>query len=230
MGVSLSRSVRESRDAADAASGVGLARAEQLADMLVYAAFRHEDDDERTQGAYGFLRREEPDRRHTVIVVRDQAGRAVWRRPPFEATIAELVDAHKLGLLEGDPLRPYLVLVIPQGEIGLLGEWTQLQQQLETAWHLTGALATVLGVFSGIDWVKKQLARHSGAAGEVVKTHAPDWKSRGAAPRDLRELIASRPRSTEEIAALLDCTETEAEAILWALGFAPRGPEGTWVP
>lgn len=196
-------------------------------DMLVYASFWRDDDQQPARTAYGSRRLDEPSRKHTVLVVRDADGRAVWRRPPFDATVAELIDAAEHGLLQGDPLRPYLVLVVPQGGLGILMEWTTLQRELEVAWYLTGAFATLAGALSGIEWIKTRLRR--GEAAEVVEKQAPDWRSRGAAPDDLRELFAATPRSTKEIAALLGCSDDEADAILWALGFVPRGPGGTWV-
>ena len=206
-----------------------LSPAETVVEMIAYAAFYRADDDEPGDGTEGVIRRDSRSRKHTVLIVRDPAGHAVWRRPPFDATMAELIDAHEAGLLEGDPLRPYLVLVIPQGVTGLPGEWPQLQQQLEAAWHLSGIAAQIAGALSFIEVVRRFIQRRSGKAAEVVAKNSSDWAQRGAAPADLRELLASKPRSSAEIAALLGCSESETEAILWALGFSPRAQDGAWI-
>jgi hypothetical protein len=229
MGVSLTPGARTTRtNLGSMGDDQARSPAGEAIDMLVYASFWRDDDHQPTKTAYGSKRLDEPGRKHTVLVVRDADGRAVWRRPPFDATVGELIDAAQHGLLEGDPLRPYLVLSIPQGNFGILGEWAALQRELEMAWHFTGAFATLAGALSGIDWIKRRLRR--GDAAEAVEKNAPDWKGRGAAPPDLRELLAATPRSTEDIASLLGCSDGEADAILWALGFVPRGPGGTWIP
>jgi hypothetical protein len=228
MGVSLTPGVRQTRINLGAMADDALrSPAGEAIDMLVFAAFRQEDDDRPLEGVDGVVRRDTQRRKHTVLVVRDAEGRAVWHRPPFDATVGELIDAAEHGLLEGDPLSPYLVLVVPQGDLGILGEWAALQRELETAWQLTGAFAAIAGALSGIDWVKKRLRR--GEAAEAVEKNAADWKTRGAAPCDLRVLIAAKPRRTEEIASLFGCSDDEADAILWALGFVPRGPGGTGI-
>lgn len=228
MGVSLTPAVRGTHINLGYLPDDGtLSPAEEAMRVVVYAGFRRPDDDEPMDGAAGALRRNQKSRHLRVLVVRDSRGRAVWRRPPFDATVAELIDAAEQGLFVGDPLRPYLVLVVPQGDLGLLGEWAAFQKELETAWYLTGAFSTVVGALSGVEWVKKRLARRDAA--KVVERNAVDWESRGAAPQDLRRLLASRPMHAGEVASLLGCSEREAEAILWAYGFTPKGPGKKWV-
>jgi hypothetical protein len=200
-----------------------------VADGLWYAAFHRPDDDEPPEVPEGSRRRDARSRRPTVLVVRDSQGRALWRRPPFTATMGELVDAHQVGLLVGDPLKPYLVLSIPQGLVDVLGEWRHLQEALEAGWQLRGAALELITLFSFLGAVRRRLRRRSADAARVVERNAPDWAARGAAPEDLRRLLASRPRRGSEIAALLGCSEAEAEAILWGLGFTPRD-DGTWTP
>lgn len=210
-----------------AEEGEPAAPSERVSDGLYYAAFHLPDDDEPRQVPEGMLRRDARSRRPTVLVVRDPDGRALWRRPPFAATIGELLDAHAVGLLEGDPLEPYLVLSIPQGAVDVLSEWRHLQDALETGWQLRGAALELITLFSFIAAVRTWIRRHSAKAAEAVERNAPDWAARGAAPEDLRSLLASRPRRGSEIAALLGCSEGEAEAILWGLGFSPQR-DGSW--
>lgn len=209
--------------------GKPAAREEGVTDGLFYAAFRRPDDDEPPEVPEGTLRRDARSRKRTVVVVRDSAGRAVWRRPPLDATIGELLDAREVGLLDEDPLQAYLVLTIPQGSIGVLGEWQQFQQGLEAAWHLRGLVAEAITYVSFIGWVRNWAKRRSGVAAQVVEKNSPDWAKRGAAPPDLLNLLAAKPRDTGEIAALLGCSAAEAEAILWSLGFTPEKAGGPWI-
>jgi hypothetical protein len=228
LGVSLTPMASKAHDA-NRKGAAPSSVAEAVVDMIAYAAFRREDDDEKGDGTEGVLRREARSRKHLVLAVRDSAGHALWRRPPFTATMAELIDAYEVGLLQGDPLRPYLVLVIPQGGIGLIAEWQQLQQSLEAAWHLSGVAAQIAGAFSFFGFVNRFIQRNSGEAARAIERNSPDWTQRGAAPADLEELLATKPWRSAEVAALLGCSESEAEAILWGLGFTPQGDGGPWV-
>jgi hypothetical protein len=55
-----------------------------VVEMIAYAAFRRPDDDQPGDGTEGVIRRDSRSRKHTVLIVRDSAGRALWRRPSFE--------------------------------------------------------------------------------------------------------------------------------------------------
>ncbi|MGA8744851.1 MAG: hypothetical protein WB507_03190 [Solirubrobacterales bacterium] len=203
--------------------------AEVVLETLAYAGFRRADDDLPGDGREGVVRRDSRARKHTVLVVRDSEGRAVWRRPPFTATMGELVDAAEVGLLEGDPLCPYLILVIPQGMIGLTGDWAQLRQELETIWILSGIVGQIAGALSFLGFVRRFAERHSDRGAKAVKRNSAAWAERGASPADLDRLLTSKPRTTPEVAALLGCPESEAEAILWAFGLV-LGDNCLWAP
>jgi hypothetical protein len=227
LGVSLTagaaRAHEHNRPSGSAPSGP-----EAVIETTAYVAFHRPDDDDPPEVPEGMARRDERSRKHTVLVVRDGEGRAVWRRPPLDATIGELLDAGEAGLLEGDPLELYLVLSIPQGGIGGYAEWQQLQQALEAAWHLRGLFGELITYLSFIGAVSRWAKRRSNKGAEAVERHSADWARRGAAPADLENLLAARPRGSTEVAALLGCSREEAEAILWALGFVPR-KDGTWI-
>jgi hypothetical protein len=97
MGVSLTPGVRKTRinlgsmDANRTRSPAG-----EAIDMLVYASFWRDDDDQPTETAYGSKRLDEPTRKYTALVVTDADGRAIWRRPPFDATVG--VSDRRVGL------------------------------------------------------------------------------------------------------------------------------------
>lgn len=202
---------------------------EDAADKLVFVAFRQDDDDVViADDGFGPILKRESRTNATVLVVRDQHGHAVWRRPPFDASMAELIDAHDAGLLEGDPLQVYLIPSIPQGDLGLLGQWHDFNQVLNVLWEVTDAAATLGGAWGLALGLKEVRQRRSRKAADTVRRLAPTWSKRGAAPVDLIRLLAARPRKSREIAILLGCSLDEAEAILWALGFSHDASINCW--
>lgn len=228
LGVTLTPGAERAHRRNQAGNGANTPAGAVLA-MLAYAGFRRADDDLPGDGREGSVRRDSQARKHTVLLVRDSERRIVWRRPAFAVTMGELIDAAEAGLLEGDPLCPYLILTIPQGIIGLPGDWAQLRQELEAIWTLSGIAAQIAGALSFLGFVRRYAVRHSGRAAKAVEKHSAAWAERGASPADLNRLLASGPWTTAEVAALLGCTELEAEAILWAFGFSLEN-DGTWVP
>jgi hypothetical protein len=67
---------------------------DDVVDRLVWVAFRAPGDDDLLEdGDYPLLRRDTRTSTTSVLIVHDDLGRAVWRRPPFAATIAEIMDA-----------------------------------------------------------------------------------------------------------------------------------------
>ena len=222
--------VRVTRELLDAEGHgeVALDRAEwfaHTADKLVFVAFRRPDDDLPVEEyPAGFLRRET--RRYgTLAVVRDAEGRALWRRPGLDASMAELLDAASNGLLAGDPLQPYLIPSIPQGDLGGLDQWINLKDALS----VLVTIASVDGLLGLKDRIVEVRKRRGAALVAAVERNSSDWSQRGAAPSDLVRLLAARDRNSGEVAALLGCPETEAEALLWGLGFAYDDSRAVWV-
>jgi hypothetical protein len=202
-----------------------------VSELLVYSGFWRPDDDEiiwRGQQPDDVVRRRDQRLLGTVQVVRDAAGRAVWRKPALEATYAELLDAAGSGLVIGDPLRPYLIPSIPQGDPGTFGEWQHFIDALKVLWEATDAAARFGGAWGAYELVKRALQRRCPAALETVERTAPQWHERGAAPADLFRFLIGKARSTDEIAALLGCRAEEAEAILWAFGFVFVPEDDRW--
>lgn len=204
-------------------------RSADPADWLVFFGFRQDDDDEVIERNGIPIRNWNTRIHRRVVVVRNADGQAVWRRPPFDATVAELIDAHSVGLIDGDPLQIYLVPSIPQGAFGLGGEWNLFIEHLKTLWDVTNAASTLGGAAAAGILVKEVIKRRGKRATEAVERRSPDWTERGGAPGDLVNLLAANPRTTDEIAGLLGCTSNEAEAILWAFGFAFDQSSGRWV-
>lgn len=228
--VSVSREVVQMDAGFRAEQGIP-ARSSDIGDWLVFVGFRREDDDDIAAEYDGIKIRNWNSRiNQRVVVVRDEKGRATWRRPPFDATIGELLDAREAGLIDGDPRQVYLVPSIPQGAFGLGGEWQHFVDNLKILWEVTDAIARVGGAASAVYWLKTLTERRSKGAEEAIEAHGAEWTERGAAPADVVNLLAARPRTKEEIAALLGCTDNEAEAVLWTLGCTYDKATNLWNP
>jgi hypothetical protein len=186
--------VRLTADAMDAHrrgadESVGSFPSEHAAHHLVYVGFWRPDDDDLIDAGEGApaMRRRLVRLETTVLIVRDDAGRAVWRRPGLDATVAELLDAHAAGLLEGDPLRPYLIPSTPQGEpAAMVGEWVRFVESLRVLWHVAEALATVGGAWAFVELLKAARKRRQPATLQAIERHAADWGgARGGTRRPL---------------------------------------------
>jgi len=154
----------------------------------------------------------------------DAAGLARWDVRPLDAPIGDLLRAAEAGLLGGDPLRPYLILAVPGGDLGSIGAtWSSLEEAFGILWTVMSATGTAYSAAQAINVIRARL----GGAKEVIDARSGEWSERGARPADLAAILGARPRSPEEVAALLGCAESEAEALLWGLGFE-AGDDGLW--
>lgn len=142
--------------------------------------------------------------------------------------MAELQDAASAKLLDGDPLQPYLVLVIPQADFGGIAEWQQFVDLLKILWDATGVLDRIAGGCAFFELFRQVRSRRSAKAIEAINSNSGKWSERGGRPSDLVALVARKPRRATEIAGLLGCDVDEAEAVLWALGCAPDGEMWTY--
>ena len=153
-------------------------RSGDIGDWLVFVGFRREDDDEIAAEYDGIKIRNWNSRiNQHVVVVRNEKGRATWRRPPFDATIGELLDARDAGLIDGDPRQVYLVPSIPQGAFGLGGEWQHFVDNLKILWEVTDAIGQVGGAASAVYWLKTLTERRTKGAEEAIETHGAEWTS-----------------------------------------------------
>jgi hypothetical protein len=160
----------------------------------------------------------------TRVASVDDQGLARWDVPPLEARIGDLLRASEAGLVDGDPLRPYLILAVPGGDLGVLGTtWSSFEEAFGVVWAVVSATGTAYSATQTIKAISARLGR----AKEVVDVHRGEWRERGARPADLSAILGAKPRSPEEVAALLGCPEPEAEALLWGLGFE-AADDGLW--
>jgi hypothetical protein len=188
-------------------------------DTLYFAAFFQSGDDD---GVPAVITNKRLNLRRLTVV--SDEGAARWNVKPLDATLAELVRAADAGFLQGDPLRPYLVLSLPGGDPGSLGaDWSVFLDALKI---FAQAVIDIGSAWAGFEALKAVKARFQSAQTVVEERHS-DWATRGARPRDLEEIFAAQPRQAEEVATLLKCPIGEAESLLWGMGFV-LGEDGLW--
>lgn len=208
----------------------GQPRTADLVEWLVFVAFRRPDDEEELTLYNGepFLKRSTR-LKQTAVPVRDEAGLVTWREPPFEVTMAELLDAEDAQLVEGDVRQIYLLPVVPQGDFGV-GDWGAFAIVLKVLWDAAEAIATAGGVVDFATYVREVVRRRRQGAPAVVERYATDWKARNMRPADLFQMLALGNRTSDEVAGLLGCEVNEAEAILWGFGFSLDEENAVWEP
>ena len=156
---------------------------------------------------------------------RRRSGSCGLGRAPFGSPrLGDLLRAAEAGLLDGDPLRPYLILAVPGGDLGVIGTtWSAFEEAFGLVWEVVSAAGTAYSAAQAIEAIRARL----GGAKEVIGVRCAEWSERGARPADLLAILGARPRSPREVAALLGCAEPEAEALLWGLGFE-AADDGFW--
>jgi hypothetical protein len=224
LGVSVDPEFLRSRAAHCKKEGLPIPDADPAA-MLVFAAFRQPDDDQVISDDDGIrILARQTHLKATVLLVPDDAGRVVWRRPPFEATMTELMAAEQSGLLEGSARQIYLIPSIPQGDVGLVGAWLEFGEALRLLWKVTEDLSVVGGAMGFFAYVAQVRRRRSHRGLEAIERNA---RGRGAGPVDVLQFLARSTRRAEDIAQMLGCSDTEAEAIMWTFGYS-QGEDGLW--
>jgi len=156
----------------------------------------------------------------------DDLGKARWIAPPHEVPYAALLRAANEGFLYGDPARLHIALVPPVGD-GVLPDWQTIVHALEILKTVGEVLAIPGGVAASWAVFASRLDRESAAAAAVIDEHSSVWSRRGADPYAFEEWLAGGAWSPVQISSHLECSDKEAEAILWAFGFEER-KDGMW--
>jgi hypothetical protein len=185
----------------------------QLKEHLVYADFYRPTDSDGLTPRRPLIR--------TALV--DDHGRARWGIA-LDQSLGELIRASSAKVLKGDPLRPYLILSIPQGDPGFGGEWNQFVEGLRLAWDIVKPLGEAYASFQALKAIKARLSK--GAS--VIEHDAPRWTSRDGGPHDVANLMTSRRWTTAEATKLLGCPCSDTEFVMLALGCAFDEETGTW--
>jgi hypothetical protein len=156
----------------------------------------------------------------------DEHGKARWVAPPHDVPYSEVLRAANEGFLYGDPARLHIALVPPVGD-GVLPDWPTIVHALEILKTVGEVLVIPGGVAATWGLFKSRLGGRSGDAAAAIDAHSPVWSRRGADPYAFEEWLAGGAWRPAQIASHLECSEGEAEAILWAFGFS-EGNDGRW--
>lgn len=162
----------------------------------VYWVWFYEPSDEEN------LERKHYEQARDLITI-DRDRRARWHRDQDEILYGDVVRTAEYGLLRGDPLRPYLVLQLPQGG----GGYQVGFEVLLRAWEvLEGVLATreAAGLVRGL---------HDRLAGrKVVESKREELEQRRADAFDVMDLARAGPWRVEDLRTVMGL-ETDADAV-----------------
>jgi hypothetical protein len=184
-------------------------------------AFYKPDDEQ------GFAARKMPRLLMNELILVDQDGRAMFGVVEHRAVrMIDLMRAADAGTLDGDPLRPYLILDFGWGDAPP-ADWTTVYEALKVAWEVVKAVGIVGGAVTTVVAAKREVAKRIERATNALAKH-PEWMQKGYRPDQFARLVAARDWTADQLAPLLGCSEDEAEAILWATGFAVNPEDGRW--
>ncbi len=157
------------------------------------------------------------------LVLVDVDGRAHWHKPAPEIAYGDLVRAAECGLNRGDPLRPYIVFLYPQGDDALKTVWETFLLALEAF----GQLLTAREVFRlGRHGIER--LRHRMEGTEILVEHHESWSERDGGPSDIAGIAHAAPWALDDLRMLLGLGTTEGAARLLELfGLSPR-PDGRY--
>ncbi len=183
-------------------------------------AFYRPDDEQ------GFSPRYVPTFLLSQLTLIDQHGQALFGVSDLRAVrYSDLLRASEAGVLAGDPLRPYLIVEAPYGDwIG--PDWPTLLDGLKVSWDVLEHVATAGGAAAAINLLKDQIQKRLRRGEDTIEKN-PEWAQRRTMPYQFIALLRSRTWRLADLAPILGCTESDAEALLLVLGFA-RKDTGEW--
>jgi hypothetical protein len=155
------------------------------------------------------------------LITVDASGRAWWNRGADEIPYADVVRAGELGLLRGDPLRPYLILVQPQGSVDFSTAWEITKRAWEILGHLL--LAREVGKLVIGEVRRRRMAETLKRGSVVVERYRFEWETQRGGPAQILKTIDRRPWALEDLRMVLGLASTEEAADLLVLyGFQPN--------
>ena len=161
------------------------------------------------------------------LIVVDADGTARWNLRADEITFEQLIRASEHGLLRGDPLRPYLVLLLPQGGEAFQTAW----DATVLIWQIVSQLLTareLVRLVRGVRRASLQRKVHEGE--DVLRRHRERWSQAGAGPSELLRMLERRPWPVDDVRMLLGFeTPEDTQKILQLYGFAPD-ENGDYLP
>jgi len=192
--------------------GIGATWSDDPQEEIAFVSFYVPEDEERYERS---LNRYFGTSNLTLV---DDQGRVQWNVYFKDITYGQLLRAGEAGVLGGDPRRPYLILSPGVGN-GMVVSWQDVALALLIIKETLGVLSNTEGAIAFGQRVLQTARDRVGKAKEPVENHAVDWTKRGALPWDFAQLLGRRPWHTKDLAERLDCSDQEADAILWAFGY-----------
>lgn len=160
-----------------------------------------------------------------VVRTVDAAGAASWALRWPHVTIDELLASHEVGLLDGDPLRPYFWPVIPQGDLEDLVQalWTTWLRWEEILPHVLAAGATLGAAGATVQTALRVIRR----ARDSSSSDTDAWAGALQRPQEFFAFLDEAPRTSAEVVAAYPLTANQVDGGLPGLGYV-RGPDQRW--
>ena len=159
------------------------------------------------------------------IPLLDANGRAVWGQDFRTASLGQVQAAARVGLIDGDPLRP-LLIVYPLGASGVL----------LTATAVLGLMSAFVTLINEGPAAARKTKRGVQAAAARLKDVLPACRrglrkvaERRGHPKDVEAYVNRAAPGTTEAARTLGVDEPEANALLAAFGYE-KDIFGKWQP
>jgi hypothetical protein len=162
----------------------------------------------------------------------DQDGQAFWGVGVHDPrlTMGALERAQAVGVLDGDPTRPYLLNRPTYGN-GILPDWSDLINGLVIIRDNLGVIADIAGTAAGVAWLGARIRRFRDRfkrVPEILEQKSPDWSRRSGFPFEVDGLIGHGLWTSNELAGLLGLPVSDIEAILSARGMSLDRRTGYW--
>jgi hypothetical protein len=191
-------------------SNDSLSRPDDLLDIIYWVWFYEADDDDGVG--------ERPYERPEDLILVDEDGRARWNLPMSQLQYGDIVRSGQQGLIRGDPLRPYLPLIQPQGGGELQVGWEAAQ----LAWQILEQLLVARGAVGlGREARDRLLGRLRGR--HVTARHSDEWAARGGDPQNMKRTIDRKPWRPSDLRIIMNLpTDADAEELLALFGHTPN--------
>jgi hypothetical protein len=158
-------------------------------------------------------------RLHSEVTLVDSQGHLRWSRYWQLEPMSEYIRAAKAGALQGDPLRPFLIMQPGVGN-GVLADFGTYLQLWNVIWDVMTDVGTIYTLAAGAKLTIETIKERCRRGQSVVENHLEDWKASGARPDNLIAWLRTEPRRSADVARLLACSPEEAEALLLGAGFS----------
>lgn len=184
------------------------------------AFHKPEDEDGFTARAQGRMHLGE-------LIVVDPGGPAIFGVGDLSTVrYRDLLRTEQGGALDGDPLRPYLIIDDGWGDAPPV-DWATLQQGLDVAWDVLKAAGAAYGgtqaFCAASQWVRERMGR-----GRDALDANPGWAQRQYRPDQFATLLEISGGEPARLAQLLGCTAEQAEAVFWTIGYAYDQDSQRW--